>query len=640
MTLTSITNFSGRHIVKSSFVDFPSYFGFFFALSLFLFPHIVCPQSHDALFECNTTVTITPTKLKPGSYSVNSVEKCRLNYLSERSKNEMSHSFYSSFTHRLYQVKFSFDNKDYDLDKAKKYALQAEDVLINDDVYYKFELPRVPEIGDLVEYECSYRCFAYSFLENYSIPDIDSIANYTIVINHPPELHPEFHIVASQDPIGYTVDNSDKEQSVLNIHGIVPPKKIPFFNANKTAGHIVISIKKDGEETLPVNTKGLFAWYDSLAPVHPRLDEADRSILSDTLNKQTSALDKIKTIYDFVRNNFRYVAQNTALSGIVPRKPSAILASKYADCKERASLICAIAAEYNLPVHSALYPKRAAPESDFVYPEKFSHVINAYTGKDDTVFFDATSQYAPFGVLPEREIDEKVFVLDNNNPHWSILSDTNNRPGMRIEISGHIDSLNKAVAKIIFSKQSFILYTQFKKDLTAAKLENALSSYISMDINKIRIENFTETTCWNDSVQLQATVDLSSFIIKTAKKIYAPKIAYSLWGGDLESRAADTLALYFEKRLNISLAIRLSCPELHTQRQEMSIGDENTCYFRASAESEKEGVIKLDYVLKQNHRIIRNKVKPAFFDALAHYKKAKTDLFVLGENNVKKDNPR
>lgn len=592
-------------------------------------------QSHDFIYEREIEVFVKPSK--DNNYSVSSITKTKIKFVSERSRDVMTFNIPSAYIQKVSKIKYSFDGESYGKSDVKSINPTARDVLISDDMIYQIKLPKVPKIGDVLYYEYQTDFYSYVFLGSISIPNYDSVAKFTINVQHPDSINPSFTIVPVQHEINYTVDSTDKENTKLIINGITYGKQLEYYNANQTSGEVIFSIKKDGKELLPISPAGILEWYSNLTPIQPRLDDADKTILFDTLSKQKSELDKVHIIYDYVRKNFRYSSEDIKLSGYVPRKPSEILKSKFADCKERATLISAIAAEHNIPIQYVLFPNEEAPESAIAYPQKFNHVINLYTGKNDTVYFDATSRDCPFGVLPEREIDGRVVVLENNNSRWDLLEETNIQPGVSIKIDAKMDSLKSTKGKLILRKQVFIYYLEMKKELSPAKLETTLSFYLSLGLNKIRLEDIKEESISEDSVVLSARVDLSSFIIKTTKNNYAPVNAFSLWDASIIKRKEDQLPVVLKSRFNSEIIIFLSAPDSKIKTQEIQFGNENQLKFLASATGIDSGTIKLTYSMFQKHRIYQPNDKQIFLEFYEKYTNNRTNMFLLGENNAQKD---
>jgi len=614
------------------------FFQFWFIAILFvliIFPRLSFSQTHDVLYERTIDIFIEPSH--DTTYTVTSLTKTKIKFLSERSKEITTFSIPSQYLEKVSQIEYSFGGRNYDKSDVASIKPGVIDKLISDDIIYQIKLPKVPKIGDQLYYEYKTDFYSYSFLGSFSIPNYDSIAMFSINVHHPESIRPAFIVVPTQHNILYSVDSSNTENTKLVISGITYGEYLDYYNANNSSGNVILSIKKDGKETLPVSPSGMLEWYAKLTPIQPRLDEADKMLLYDTLSKQKNELEKVHMIYDYVRKNFRYSSEDIKLSGYVPRKPSEILKSRFADCKERATLISAIAAENNIAVQYVLFPKTDVPGSSIAYPDKFDHMINVYAGKEDTVYFDATSKNCPFGVLPESEIDENVLVLENINPRWKILGDKKSEPNMFVKINARLDSLKSSHAKIHLHKQDFITYLEMKKELSQAKLETTLSYYLSLRLNKIRIENIKEEICCDDSVVLSATVDLSSFIIKTSKNNYAPITAFSLWDANIVKRKEDQLPVVLKGRFNAEIEILLAISGVEMKSQAVQIGSENLLKFNAVATSVGTETVRLTYSIFQKHRIYPSADKQLFLEFYEKYLNNRTNMFLLGENHAQKN---
>ena len=614
-----------------------AYIRFWGILSLFLLAFSqqeVHSQSPDFIYKRDIEITIKPAQ--QSSYRVSSVTRTRITYLSERSKDVMTYTIPSSFIERVSDVKYTFEGKESAESDVKTTSLEYGDKIFSDDIEYVIKLPKVPNIGAQFYYEYHTEYCGYDFLSDISIPRIDSLGSFTITLHHPDSLKPAFSVVPVNCKINYTVEHQGEKQTSILISGIAGAKDLDYFNANHTAGIVVFSILKNGKETLPITPRTLVDWYSTLASIQPRLYSADRKILADTLDLQRTDIDKLHIIYDYVRKEFRYSSDVSKLAGLVPRKLSEVIKSRFADCKERAALISAIAAEHNILVKIVLFPSEHAPESEFAYPTRFNHVINLYTRNNDTLFLDPTSKFCPFGSVPWYEVDQRGLVLDSLNPGWAVVKEKTIRPDLIIEIDANLDSLKTSKGRIILHNQNLIGYLATKKALLNSRMEKSVSSHLAQDLNKIRIENISEETVCDDSVILRSSVDLSSFIIKSAKNCYAPKTAFSMWDGNILTRRNDSLLIVLADKFNAVISIRLHSASVNMQPQQIQIGSTSSLQFTATAAAADTGTINLTYTMFQKNRIYPKDEKPVFLDFYESYIKNRTNMFLLGENHAQK----
>lgn len=140
--------------------------------------------------------------------------------------------------------------------------------------------------------------------------------------------------------------------------------------------------------------------------VVPKLDVKDIGVAREEILKQDNELSKLKVIYDYVRNNFRYLAEVQDKNSIIPRDPSVVLDKGYADCKERAALVSAIAKEYGIKVNMAVVTREDAPLLKGIFVNKFNHVICSYNDDGNTLFL------IPQQSIVSLEIYQKAILVE------------------------------------------------------------------------------------------------------------------------------------------------------------------------------------------------------------------------------------
>lgn len=119
--------------------------------------------------------------------------------------------------------------------------------------------------------------------------------------------------------------------------------------------------------------------------------------------------DQAEALYDYVSTQIRYVGLQLGSGRVVPRSPDAVLASGYGDCKDHVVLLQALLASVGIESVPALISTK--PRYDLPQPptlDVLDHVILYLP--DFHLFADATSGYAPFGVLPIGEYGKPVIL--------------------------------------------------------------------------------------------------------------------------------------------------------------------------------------------------------------------------------------
>jgi hypothetical protein len=163
----------------------------------------------------------------------------------------------------------------------------------------------------------------------------------------------------------------------------------------------------------------LYEWYNVLLKnTDLTKDDVVKKITDSITLPCKNDKEKVKNIFNYVKNNIAYLAYEDGLGGYVPREASLVCKRKFGDCKDMANLIFSMAQSINLPVYRTWIGTRDIPYqfSDFAAPFCANHMIATYINKTDTVFLDATGKFHPFG-LPTAMIQGKeAFIgLDKQN---------------------------------------------------------------------------------------------------------------------------------------------------------------------------------------------------------------------------------
>ena len=132
--------------------------------------------------------------------------------------------------------------------------------------------------------------------------------------------------------------------------------------------------------------------------------------LADQLTQGISdKRQQARVLYEWVSKNIRYLAITLGNGGLVPHAAGEILSNRYGDCKDHVVLLQAMLAAENIPSTTALiFAGNSFRLSPVAAPDQFNHAIT-YVPQFD-LYLDSTGRYAPFGVLPEQDLDKPVLL--------------------------------------------------------------------------------------------------------------------------------------------------------------------------------------------------------------------------------------
>ena len=151
-----------------------------------------------------------------------------------------------------------------------------------------------------------------------------------------------------------------------------------------------------------------FADYAALARAQARLWRGKAAVtpalqaLADRLTRgKVAPEEKARAIYDWVRNEVRYVALSMDTGGWEPHTAAEILASGSGDCKDHAVILEALLAAAGIASTPALINTAELRQPLDPPQAEFNHVIT-YIPSLHT-YLDSTEMHAPYGVLPSED---------------------------------------------------------------------------------------------------------------------------------------------------------------------------------------------------------------------------------------------
>jgi transglutaminase-like putative cysteine protease len=191
------------------------------------------------------------------------------------------------------------------------------------------------------------------------------------------------------------------------------PQIIPYIKSYKV---------KDKEYPLLRNTDDLFKWYTSYLKKidHKRSEEMKSTV--DKLTKDCSGeMEKVKSIYKWVQENIKYVANEYGLGGFIPRDPQVIFDKRYGDCKDMASILVDLMDIAGVKVHYTWIGTRDLPYSYEEIPTSNvdNHMIATYIKNGTYYYLDATNPFLDIN-MPNSFIQGKEALIYINDSVYEV----------------------------------------------------------------------------------------------------------------------------------------------------------------------------------------------------------------------------
>ncbi|MBN2354518.1 DUF3857 and transglutaminase domain-containing protein [candidate division KSB1 bacterium] len=164
------------------------------------------------------------------------------------------------------------------------------------------------------------------------------------------------------------------------------------------------------------NWQDIAQWYHELIKDRLHPDAAIEKKTGALIHLCTNDYDRLHTIYEFVRDQIRYVAISIGIGGYQPHEVRRIFHDRYGDCKDKAALLIAMASCAGITVEPVMISTwhNGLIDTTIATYTQFNHLITRAVLPDGrTVWMDATEPFAPFGELPWYDAGLPVFSIDN-----------------------------------------------------------------------------------------------------------------------------------------------------------------------------------------------------------------------------------
>jgi len=249
-------------------------------------------------------------------------------------------------------------------------------------------------------------------------------------------------------------------------------------------------------------------WYSDLSESQMIVDDEILAIAQ----KLTAGIDeeeeKVRRIFEWVRDRVRYVAVSIGIGGFKPHASDEILLNRYGDCKDMTTLFCSVARAVDIPVQQVListYPNGTV-DTSLVSPFQFNHVIAYYPiDADSGLWLDATKKGSPFGAVPWYNRDRFAFIVDENGNGRFKRTPSRQDSDNQITVAWNVD-LDKRLKAVVNGRNTY-------QGAPAADLRQSLMNLNDKQSEKW-IEGYLSTRC--------SGIDLQSYSVSNVDTVEDP----------------------------------------------------------------------------------------------------------------------
>lgn len=296
------------------------------------------------------------------------------------------------------------------------------------------------------------------------------------------------HNCTTASPLPNPQDVKVDVQSMLEGYHPPPPPQVVFstFQSWSDVGEWYAGLEKDRRE-----------------PSASIRAQADQIVQGKTTEEQ-----KAEALYDWVGRNIRYVSLSFGVGRYQPHSAADVLANRYGDCKDKATLLESLMAAEGIHANTALMNATREVNLDVPTPLAFDHAINYATIDGTPEWLDSTVGIGAFGyLLPQLR---GKYALVTGAADSSSIQKTPSAlpftPSYRLSVNGKADKQSfdiimrielrgdaEALARLAFTRVSPAQFSTIMQQY-AAKGNNGTASGASIQFSDFAASDPLDTS--------------------------------------------------------------------------------------------------------------------------------------------------
>lgn len=191
-------------------------------------------------------------------------------------------------------------------------------------------------------------------------------------------------------------------------------------------------------------------WYDALQRDRIMPNPEILAKAAELTKGAANDLEKLRAIYNFVSLQYRYIGVEFGIGRFQPHHAGEVYANHYGDCKDKHTLLAALAHAAGLRVVPALIQSSYELDPDVPSPGQFDHVISVLLQGDALLWMDSTPEVAPLGQLAAALRGKPALLIPGEGVSSLVLTPEKpvrrNLVGFRLE--GKMSEAGKLEARV------------------------------------------------------------------------------------------------------------------------------------------------------------------------------------------------
>ena len=190
-------------------------------------------------------------------------------------------------------------------------------------------------------------------------------------------------------------------------------------------------------------------WYGSLQQDRVKPTPEIRTKAAELTKGAGDDNAKLLAIYKYVSTQFHYIGIAFGIGRYQPHPAAEVLSNQYGDCKDKHTLFASLLDASGIKAYPALISSSHELELDVPSPGQFDHVIGVVPQGSGFLWFDTTTEVAPFSYLVKPLRDKQALVIqDDKATLVATPVDPPSKLSQTFTINGKLDDTGTLTGKI------------------------------------------------------------------------------------------------------------------------------------------------------------------------------------------------
>ena len=505
---------------------------------------------------------------------------------------------------------------------------QSGDYFIEASRVHEIEYPQDLKPGDSISYTYDEVYEDAAFFPLIEVPALDQLERFEVIVEHPIGFQVDFQVFHAHETLQPQVDRTAPDRTRIVFENLPRPRALAADPFEDLQACILTKISRAGSPVNPFTPAAFTRWYLDLLEPTSVPDDRMKALLAEDLARVSSKLEKARVLFDFVKTQIRYVADEGKGHAFLPHPCSEVLDKRWGDCKDKARLLVVLGRLHDIPIHMALLSTHPAPTFSEVNLHLFNHAICVLDDGHDPVFMDPTDPHSEMGDPPVTDQLAEALILNPEHPRYARVSSRGPGPDVELHLEGELTSLKAGKARLVLRHSWRSSVLQARQELSALEFESYLVRRMERLLLRLPLERLELVREDRRTLVLDAAVDMSSFFVVTDARIYAPTAPFRVIDADWLEREKDPYAVKTSGLDRLKLTLELAAPGLQARPDRVVIGDGGGPAHSADSVGVSER-IKLAYAFEQPFRLVPSGSRASFLKFCSEYLQLDRKLFVF-----------